>query len=214
MRPLRSGFTLFELLVSCAILSMIGLVMTQMFFTSRTVMDKGSAQVDLHGKAREVLRRISPMLMTAIPDPATAGADDGIVLADDTRVEFTTTDYLLGEGDFKAWVDGGGAGALPFQTYRIRFDGAGGSGDVLLERVDDNTVAPRTLFFSVPESRITQLSFREVSATAQSPPPLGDAVGVQVTVVVETTARNATRAQQTVSNQFTTIVQLPYFTTE
>lgn len=70
----RSALSLTEVLMTVMLLSVLSLVLVAVFTGSVSVFRLGSSRVDMHHRARETLRRIEDLAVTAIPPPPPAEA--------------------------------------------------------------------------------------------------------------------------------------------
>ncbi len=61
------ALTLAETLVSMAILSILGLVLLQIYTVSRQAYSQGSGQIALQQKARFLMEQVTPLLLSAVP---------------------------------------------------------------------------------------------------------------------------------------------------
>ncbi|MBI3925984.1 MAG: prepilin-type N-terminal cleavage/methylation domain-containing protein [Armatimonadetes bacterium] len=202
IRRRKHGLTLVEVLVAMAILSLIGLMMVQIFSQSRTVFDRASSTTDIHHKLRETMHRVQPILMSSVPD---AGA--AIDIPSPGVLRFVTTEDLLGGTAFSP-------GALTYRTYQLRLDNAGDA-DVLNDRLVLEQVDPDAGFavMNPPTPRVLSNNSREASIFEIIFASPSDGV-VRVTIRARGVTRNAARQTEQMNSDLQTVVQLPHFSTK
>lgn len=101
MRKPRRGLTLIELVVCMGILIMLSVMLAAIWGNSYSVFRRGTTRLAVTQRAREVIRRITPMVMcakapneisAAVTEPATS--DDGSIVSS-TALDFVTADDIL-----------------------------------------------------------------------------------------------------------------------
>jgi prepilin-type N-terminal cleavage/methylation domain-containing protein len=101
VRRHKKGFTLIEVLVVAAILSAITLAMVTIFTQSTRSFNITSSKLVLQQKARDTIRRINPMLVTAARSGAAPSAivypQDSTATQERDRIVFTTSEDFLVE---------------------------------------------------------------------------------------------------------------------
>ncbi|MEW6280872.1 MAG: type II secretion system protein [Candidatus Eremiobacterota bacterium] len=186
MNRLR-GLTLPEILVAMTLLGLIGLVTLQIFLTTRTVLNFGSGRMDVQQTARETLRRLVPLVESAIPRNLAQGAvllpADG---ASGSRLEFLSTqDHLGGTA-----LDPRNPVYYRFAIFRQP------DGDVFLEQTNPATTLPRRRL----ARGLRELFFENQGGTS-----------VRIRVQAVGTVRNARGADRDVQSTLETLVFLPYY---
>lgn len=72
--PRRPGMTLVEVMISTAILALLGIVLAQIYVASQAAYSTGTGRVALQQKARRTMQRLTPRLIQAIPATDTQNA--------------------------------------------------------------------------------------------------------------------------------------------
>lgn len=182
-RPSR-GFTIPEILVGMTLLVLVGAIVLQVYLAVLRVGAFGGARVEVQNATRLALRRMVPLIESAIPRSATASA----ILSPPAgqtgpQLAFVSTQDLLGNGS-----------ADPrdptFFEFRIRRTGS----EVWLEQTNLVPPPPRLL------GKLKSLSFTNV-----------DDRSVQIQVSSETRARTLAGEEKLVTSELTTLVYLPYY---
>ncbi len=160
------GLTLAEVLVSTGLMLLLATAIFSIFFASKSVFRRGSGRLEAQARVREVLQRVTPLLLSAVPPGLT---EDAIYVPaiglGSSFVEFYSADDLL---DTTAPSDP--RNPLP-RFYRIRFESA--QGDLICEQlylptrspVGQNRVLGRRLYSIEFERR--ELNLLEMSITAR-----------------------------------------------
>ena len=185
------GLTLAEVIVACGVLMVLGTALIMCYNVCLPVYRQGGGRIDVQQHCRETVRRIVPLLNSAIsPDgvqealfaPAPVGAVD-------TKIEFATTLDALGASAMGS-VDPRNP---TFYRYRIRFDGT--ASQIVLEDVDQPSRS------RVLAREVQNVAFYRVAL---------DAVKIHVESMI--LIRGARNQQRTVSHVLETVQQVPYYT--
>lgn len=70
----RAGLTLIEMLTSLAILGVLGLALVRIYDVSRTAYATGTSTIALQQRARILMERIQPLVVSALPPNASVAA--------------------------------------------------------------------------------------------------------------------------------------------
>lgn len=218
-RVFRKGFTIVELLVSMGLMAMVSVALLAIFASAQTAIGYGGARIELHGTGREMLRRISPYVMSAMYNPANpdpGSSHDAVVSpasgATATSVVFTTTEDFLA-ANYPSPANSSmlvpNPDNLAYFTYRIRYVSPSNgipapSGDVILEKVSNTSpynpvagVPTRVLARSTPDAVIRSCTFSR---------PVVNVVLVDMTVRGVT--RDARKADKNLDLRFSTAVNV------
>lgn len=182
------GFTLLEAIVALSIFALVGLVLTQVLSVGQTAQRKGSKRMEVHRRVRETVRRLRPLVTSAMPPTMVEKAiyHPDVGQSDDNLVFISSHDHLgapASEGD-----------VVVYHLYRLRLDGT----DVVLEKMADPATPADDPPARVLGRRIDGLQFAPQSGRM-----------VVVTVTAQDTVRDATGQQQTVPVTLSTRVELP-----
>lgn len=214
-RRQQIAFTLPELMISLAILSILTTVLVLLYEQSYATVNRGTGRLALQQKARETVKRITPLVLSSFDNP-----DDGT----DAMIEFppqdantydniviTTTEDWLASGYPSPTTSARrvtSIGAIAYVNYRIRLNG----GDIVLERGTWNDAAgtftpnageSRTLGYSDDPRARDAVDFLALRVQKQAPN------AIQVEVDVRVSVRNAAKQQEVINETITSIIQVP-----
>lgn len=181
---MKRGFTLPELLVGLALLGLIGIVVMQVYVAVLRTSRFGSAHLDVQESSRTLLRRLIPLVESAMPQSSSGQALlEPVSGASGGHLVFVSSQDHLGE----APVD---PRAPQYRRYRIdrRPDD-----EVFLEQVSPAGPPPRRL------GRVRELEFSNL-----------DGESVRIRVSSQTTARTLTNEEVAARAALTTVIYLPY----
>ena len=200
------AFTLPELLITMALVSIIGLVLTVVYNQSYTSYDHGSTRINLQTKGRQAVERITPVVLSAFP-----GSGETIYVPDSNGtsaselVVSTTEDWL--EPNYPSATTSAlmasGVGDIGYHTYRVVLR----NGDLLLERVvangaawdSDTSVTPRTLAHTDLQTTLVEFEVTRESANA-----------LRVRLLMRGKARGANRQERDIEHELETILHVPH----
>lgn len=185
---LRRGFSLIEVLVCCAVLTILSAIIIGIFWAAQTALFHGSAHVDVQQKARQAVRVLDSVLVTAMPP---SGSQEAIYVPDvgasGTTLKFSTNQDLLVGGQTPD------PRAATFRLYRVWFT----NGDVMLDQQEPPTTTPPRLLIH----GIQSINFVR-----------SDASMVILTVTFSGQYQDDKRHIQTTSYSLETSIHLPYCT--
>ena len=188
----RRGLSLVEVLIVCAILGVMGSVLTYIYSVALTTYRQGGGRVDIQQRARESIRRIAPLISTAIPPNSVQEAIYSPALgASDVQMSFCTPLDLLANET----VASTNPRAPRYLLFRIRFDAP--SSTVVLE---DPANPARS---QVLARKVRALTFQRVAVDS-----------VKIHVEVETRIIGARFKERTVDAALDTLQQVPWYTSK
>jgi len=169
------------------LLSMLSVVLVAVFTGSVSVFRLGSSRVDLHHRARETLRRIEDLAVTAIPPPPPAEA-----IYEPTAAPGPELQFFSGHEFF----DDGGAPYDPLTGDNLRlYSVVGLNGEVILTRLQPLPERSRVL-----ARHIYGLEFAR------------QGVGlVEARVHLRDTTRRATGQSENVDYRLGCLIEVPYY---
>lgn len=202
-RKNERGFTLLELLTSCAILTMLGVILAQIFGVTRDAFEVGSERTSMHKAAITAMDKITPKIVSANPDPSLGDAFGQTIMhppssGADSELRFLSSmDYFNGQSiDLVNPV---------YYPYRIVYDG----NDIVFQVYAPNDVSytgavqsEQTMAFSNNEARIEALNFGVYGND------------VEVNLRVGTTIRGATGQDRDVDYTLQNVTPVHYFSTK
>jgi len=185
----RKGLTLPELMISLGLIALLTLALTLVFHQSNRVAAMGGKRLDVQQAVRETLRRLAPLLESAVPpgpgEPAILFPDEGDTAL---RIEFYSPTDLLGDQA----VD---LRNPTFRLYKIEFSAP----SLWLEQVDPPpTREPRMLASRLHKAEFTVL----------------DPGTVRIAVEAREKGKDARNQDRTFEERLETALHLPYFATQ
>ena len=124
---LRRGVSLVEVLVVTGLMTLLTLILTEIYFASYKVFEHGSAHTDIQQRCRETVNRIVPLIMGASEPALTQDAvylPDNVDASRGSELWFYSPDDLFGNAVYDPRNP-------VFYFYRVRQL----SGDVVLEKL-------------------------------------------------------------------------------
>lgn len=194
MKQRQNGFSLAEVLVSMAILALISTTMVELYQMSVNTLRQGGSRIDLQQRTREPIRRVTPLLSTAIPPSATQEAIYAPLTAAPAApaVQWSSTEDLFGNVP----VD---PRAPTFRLYELNFNS--GTGELVLNQIQPPLpagVQPR-----VVARNLAAVSFEHLSLNS-----------IRMTVRCDELIRRAGGERTNSSFTVDTMIQIPYYTSD
>jgi prepilin-type N-terminal cleavage/methylation domain-containing protein len=183
------GFTLPEVIVGMALLVLLGALLVNIYTMCLAVYRQGTARLELQQQAREFMRRIGPVLDTAVPPPGLSEAIYSPTIGNSgTTVYFATTQNL---------IDPTKTNFNPRQpTYDVY--------DVTYNAADQQIILEATYsptHFEVLAQGVYACQFDHL-----------DEATVKVTMGIAAEVREAGGKTVTQSYPLQTVIELPYYT--
>ncbi len=186
---MRRGLTLPELMVSLSLVALLTLVLTMLFHQTSRVAAMGGNRLDVQQSVRETVRRLGPLLESAVPpepgEVAIRFPDEGDTAL---KVEFYSPTDLLGDQPVDLHNP-------TYRLYRIEFSAP----SLWLEQLDP----PPTR-----EPRMLAAHLRKVEFTLLDPGTL------KVFVEARARGRDVRNQERTFDERLETAIHLPYFATQ
>lgn len=182
MRKRRPGLTLVEMLVSMALLGVLGVALARIYDVSRTAYASGTGTIALQQRARILMERITPLVVSALPP---TGSDAAIASPPPDGSLASTLIFYIPARNFDARNP-------QYTRARIRQET---DGTVKLDRDTANPDDDRVL-----ARDIKKLQFAVVAQNV-----------VRVSIEVYGTTRGAANRDKAQYYLLETLVQIPYY---
>lgn len=212
MKRSRRGHTLIELLAVLAIMALTSTVVLAIFLHSSMTFEYTSAKIGLQGQARELLKRVGPILVSGIqPDASYASAviQPALLAVESDSIVFATTEDYQSEPQVSPpnrcefWT-GSIPSPIPIFYYRIRLDPVKRS--VSLDKVQKDSSgvynqvgSGRALLRSEADRiQVMKLSFRRLTLNA-----------VRIHIELRGVCRDARRHSRSVDFTAESLIQMP-----
>lgn len=184
----RRGLSLAEVLVAMAVMGVLSIALLNIFGLTMTSVRHGEGHLAMQMKAREAVRRLEPLLSTAIPPTTT---QEAIYLpavgGSGTSIRWSSTEDLFGTNAITPR-------APHFYLYEINFAG----GALTMRRIDPPGPDSRVLATNLDAASFEHLTLNTV----------------RVQVQVSEQVRRAAGAHETLTQKLETLIQLPYYTSD
>ncbi|GMU54684.1 MAG: hypothetical protein AMXMBFR33_38300 [Candidatus Xenobia bacterium] len=179
----RRALTLLEILVSLSLLGVVGVLVLQIFLAVNRVSQYGGARIEVQNATRLAMRRLVPLIESAIPPASNQSAVTRPADGQTGRVlEFTSSiDHL------------GNAAPDPRNPVYLRFRIRHAGPELWLEQLGGGAPPPRLL------GRLQQVEFTNLGGES-----------VRIALRAEAQTRTLAGVTETVSSELTTQVYLPY----
>lgn len=182
----RRGLSLAEVLVAMGVMGLLSLALMNVFGVTMTTVRHGEGHLAMQQKARETMRRLEPILSTAIPPTTTQEAIYAPTMGNTLpSVQWSSTEDLFGNAPIVPR-------APDFYLYEIIFN----AGTLTMRRIDPPLADSRIL-----GTNLTAVSFQRISLYT-----------LRVQIEVQEQVRRAAGARETMSHRLETLIQLPYGT--
>ncbi|MGE0492011.1 MAG: PilW family protein [Vulcanimicrobiota bacterium] len=202
----QKAFTLPELLITMALVSVIGLVLTVVYNQSYTSYDHGSTRVNIQTKGRQAMERLTPVVLSAFPGSGqTIYVPDSNGTTASELVVSTTEDWLepAYPSPTTSALSATGLGDITYHTYRVVLR----NGDLLLERViangsnwdTDPNLAPRSLAHTDRQTTLVEFEVTRESTNA-----------LRVRLLMRGKTRGANRQERDIEHDLETILHVPH----
>lgn len=219
-----AGFTLIELLITMALFSVIGAILVQIFGVFRSSFDQGTVKVGVHSFATVTMDKITPMIVSAVPNPSQGDEFQNAIPAlpvppGEERLRFVSGVNHFGPTDLSKLP------IINYYYYRIRARAVPDpkdtadpvSYDIILQQFDPGDVnytgaapftAPRTRLLASSDSERGEVKALNFSQAGDN---------VRVYLRVKGPIRGAVgqvRRDETTAYELTNITPIPFFNTK
>ena len=192
---LRRGVSLVEVLVVTGLMTLLTLILTEIYFASYKVFEHGSAHTDIQQRCRETVNRIVPLIMGASEPALTQDAvylPDNVDASRGSELWFYSPDDLFGNAVYDPRNP-------VFYFYRVRQL----SGDVVLEKLAMNGTTLASPPPRVLGKAMGDLTFERI-----------DTGLVQIEVAASAKVRGAVNRERTIDTKLRTTVSIPFYTSQ
>lgn len=191
MRRRRGGLTLIELIVCMGMLTVMVCLLAAIWNSAYAVFRRGTSRMSVTQQAREVVRRVTPLIMCAkAPNEISEAVITPVIGANASNVDFTTADNILApEGPVNAR-----------NPVHYRFE---------IYRAPDRTVRVRELNLTSgapagPERilayNIEEIHFERLAANL-----------VHFRAITADDIRNASNQEETLKVERSAVIAIPYY---
>ncbi|MCE7874655.1 hypothetical protein DYH09_30390 [bacterium CPR1] len=187
----RAAFTMAELLVAMALMGLISIALVNLYSMSVNTLRQGSGHLAMQQRVREAVRRVHPLLSTAIPPNASQEAIYAPPAGPAApAVTWSTTEDLLGNTP----VD---PRAPSFRLYQLAFNAA--TSELVLSQLGPLPAPPAR----VVARNLNQVSFEHISLNT-----------VRMVVQAQEQIRRAAGETTPSTYRSDTLLQIPYYTSQ
>lgn len=186
-----------ELLTSCAVLTMLGVILANIFGVTRDAFELGSERTSMHKLAINTMDKITPMIGSANPIPPDNQffpdtiEQPSAATSPANELRFVSSVNHFGATDLSTLPD------LTYYRYRIALVAGAEGNQIVFQQYDESDVTyagpplgERVLAFSKDEARVESLAFGVYGT---------DPLDVHVGLTVGTTIRGATGQRRDVN---------------